>query len=41
MTTTRNRTRTFVRNLGVRLLPGVLLSASLNLHARDPHRELR
>lgn len=41
MTTMRSRTRTLVRNLGIRLLPGVLLSASLNLHARDPHRELR
>jgi len=41
MTTTRSRTRTILRNLGIRLLPGVLLSASLNLHARDPHRLLR
>ena len=41
MTTTRSPTRTFLRNLGIRLLPGALLSASLNLHARDPHRELR
>jgi 2-polyprenyl-6-methoxyphenol hydroxylase-like FAD-dependent oxidoreductase len=41
MTTTRSRTRTWLRNLGIRLLPGALLSASLNLHARDPHRELR
>jgi 2-polyprenyl-6-methoxyphenol hydroxylase-like FAD-dependent oxidoreductase len=41
MTTTRNPVRTFVRDLAIRLLPGSLLSASLNLHARDPHRELR
>jgi 2-polyprenyl-6-methoxyphenol hydroxylase-like FAD-dependent oxidoreductase len=41
MTTTRNPARTFLRNLGIRLLPGALLSASLNLHARDPHRRLR
>ena len=41
MTTTRSRPRTLLRNLGIRLLPGVLLSASLNLHARDPHRPLR
>ena len=41
MTTTRSRTRTLLRNMGIRLLPGALLSAALNLHARDPHRELR
>jgi 2-polyprenyl-6-methoxyphenol hydroxylase-like FAD-dependent oxidoreductase len=41
MTTTRSPARTFVRNLGIRLLPGALLSASLNLHARDPHKALR
>jgi 2-polyprenyl-6-methoxyphenol hydroxylase-like FAD-dependent oxidoreductase len=41
MTTTRSRTRTLLRTLGIRLLPGSLLSASLNLHARDPHRALR
>lgn len=41
MTTTRNRARTFVRNAAIRMLPGRLVSASLKLHARDPHRELR
>ena len=41
VTTTRNRARILARNAAIRLLPGVLLSASLRLHARDPHRELR
>jgi 2-polyprenyl-6-methoxyphenol hydroxylase-like FAD-dependent oxidoreductase len=41
MTTTRNRARTFLRNVAIRLLPGRLVSASLKLNARDPHRELR
>jgi len=41
MTTTRNRARIFVRDTAIRLLPGRLLSASLSLHARDPHGELR
>jgi 2-polyprenyl-6-methoxyphenol hydroxylase-like FAD-dependent oxidoreductase len=41
MTTTRSRARSLVRNAAIRLLPGVLLAASLSLHARDPHRPLR
>jgi len=41
MTTTRNPARTLLRNTAIRLLPGALLSASLKLNARDPHRELR
>ena len=41
MTTTRNPARTLLRNTAIRLLPGALVSASLKLNARDPHRELR
>lgn len=41
MTTTHNRARIFLRTMAVRLIPGQLFSASLSLHARDPHRELR
>ena len=41
MTTTRNPARTFVRNAAIRMLPARLVSASLKLHARDPHRALR
>jgi 2-polyprenyl-6-methoxyphenol hydroxylase-like FAD-dependent oxidoreductase len=41
VTTTRNRAKIRARNAAIRLLPGFLLSASLNLHARDPHRKLR
>jgi 2-polyprenyl-6-methoxyphenol hydroxylase-like FAD-dependent oxidoreductase len=41
MTTTRNPLTIGARNAAIRLLPGFLLAASLNLHARDPHRELR
>ena len=40
-TTTRSRSRIFLRNAAIRLAPGFLLTASLNLHARDPHRQLR
>ena len=41
MTTTRNPAKTLLRNTAIRLLPGGLVSASLKLNARDPHRELR
>ena len=41
MTTTRSRSRTFLRNTAIRLLPGPLVSASLKLNARDPHVALR
>lgn len=41
MTTTRSRARTFMRNTAIRLLPGVALSGTLSLHARDPHKRLR
>lgn len=41
MTTTRNRVKSRVRDAAIRLLPGRLLSASLNTYARDPHRQLR
>jgi 2-polyprenyl-6-methoxyphenol hydroxylase-like FAD-dependent oxidoreductase len=41
VTTTRNRMKIHARDAAIRLLPGRLLSASLNLHARDPHRRLR
>jgi 2-polyprenyl-6-methoxyphenol hydroxylase-like FAD-dependent oxidoreductase len=41
MTTTRSRARALARNAAIRLLPGTLLAAVLNLHARDPHRALR
>jgi 2-polyprenyl-6-methoxyphenol hydroxylase-like FAD-dependent oxidoreductase len=41
VTTTRNRAKILARNAAIRLLPGFLLSGSLTLHARDPHRQLR
>jgi 2-polyprenyl-6-methoxyphenol hydroxylase-like FAD-dependent oxidoreductase len=41
MTTTRSRLKIRARETAIRLLPGGLLSATLNMHARDPHRELR
>ena len=41
MTTTRSRARALARNALIRLLPGIVLAAVLNLHARDPHRPLR
>ena len=40
-TTTRGRLRIRARELAIRLLPGVLLSGTLRLHARDPHAALR
>jgi len=40
-TTTRSRARIFLRNSAIRLLPGIVLSGTLRLHARDPHRQLR
>lgn len=41
LTTTRSRARILTRNAAIRLLPGAVLSGTLNLHARDPHRPLR
>jgi 2-polyprenyl-6-methoxyphenol hydroxylase-like FAD-dependent oxidoreductase len=41
ITTTRSRPRIFLRDAAIRLLPGILLSGTLRLHARDPHRSLR
>jgi 2-polyprenyl-6-methoxyphenol hydroxylase-like FAD-dependent oxidoreductase len=41
VTTTRSGLRIRVRELAIRLLPGILLSGTLRLHARDPHARLR
>lgn len=41
LTTTRSRARMFMRDSAIRLLPGIVLSGTLRLHARDPHRRLR
>jgi 2-polyprenyl-6-methoxyphenol hydroxylase-like FAD-dependent oxidoreductase len=41
ITTTRSRARIGLRNAAIRMLPGVVLSCSLQLHARDPHGPLR
>jgi 2-polyprenyl-6-methoxyphenol hydroxylase-like FAD-dependent oxidoreductase len=41
LTTTRNRVKIAVRNAAIRLLPGIVLSGTLRLHARDPHARLR
>lgn len=41
MTTTRSRARIFLRDTMLRLMPPVLLSGALRLHARDPHAPLR
>jgi 2-polyprenyl-6-methoxyphenol hydroxylase-like FAD-dependent oxidoreductase len=41
ITTTRSRARILMRNAAIRLLPGAVLSGTLTLHARDPHRPLR
>jgi 2-polyprenyl-6-methoxyphenol hydroxylase-like FAD-dependent oxidoreductase len=41
LTTTRSRTRRFVRDTAIRLLPGAGVSWMLNAHASDPHRRLR
>lgn len=41
LTTTRSRSRMFVRSALLGLLPGALVSLMLNAHARDPHRDLR
>ena len=41
MTTTRSRARIFLRDTMLRLMPPVLLSGTLRLHARDPHASLR
>jgi 2-polyprenyl-6-methoxyphenol hydroxylase-like FAD-dependent oxidoreductase len=40
-TTTRNPAKILARNAAIRLLPGFVLSGTLRLHARDPHRQLR
>ncbi len=41
LTTTRSRARIRLRDAAIRLLPGVVLSGTLLLHARDPHAPLR
>jgi len=41
LTTTRSRPRMLARNAAIRLLPGIVLSGTLRLHARDPHVGLR
>jgi 2-polyprenyl-6-methoxyphenol hydroxylase-like FAD-dependent oxidoreductase len=41
LTTTRSRARILAREIGIRLMPGALLSGTLRLHARDPHARLR
>jgi 2-polyprenyl-6-methoxyphenol hydroxylase-like FAD-dependent oxidoreductase len=41
LTTTRSRSRIFVRDAAIRLLPEAVVSWTLNAHARDPHRLLR
>jgi 2-polyprenyl-6-methoxyphenol hydroxylase-like FAD-dependent oxidoreductase len=41
LTTTRKLSRIVLREAGIRLLPGAVVSWALNSHARDPHRDLR
>ena len=41
LTTTRSRARIFLRDTVIRALPGIVLSGTLRLHARDPHARLR
>jgi 2-polyprenyl-6-methoxyphenol hydroxylase-like FAD-dependent oxidoreductase len=41
LTTTRSRVKIAARNAAILMLPGIVLSGTLGLHARDPHRELR
>ena len=41
LTTTTSGLRTLLRNAAIRLTPARLLSLSLQMHARDPHRALR
>ncbi len=41
LTTTRSHVRIRARNAAIRLLPGIVLSGTLRLHARDPHASLR
>jgi 2-polyprenyl-6-methoxyphenol hydroxylase-like FAD-dependent oxidoreductase len=41
LTTTRSRARIFLRDTAIRMLPGIVLSGTLRLHARDPHARLR
>lgn len=41
LTTTRSRVTIAMRDTAIRLLPGIVLSGTLRLHARDPHRRLR
>jgi 2-polyprenyl-6-methoxyphenol hydroxylase-like FAD-dependent oxidoreductase len=41
LTTTRKRSRIFMRDTAIWLIPGAAVSWTLNAHARDPHRPLR
>ena len=41
LTTTRNRLTIAARNAAILMLPGIVLSGTLRLHARDPHAKLR
>ena len=41
VTTTRSGVRRLLRNAALRLLPAIVLSGTLRLHARDPHAGLR
>ena len=41
LTTTRNRLTIAARNAAILMLPGIVLSGTLRLHARDPHARLR
>lgn len=41
LTTTRNRLTIAARNAAILMLPGIVLSGTLRLHARDPHASLR
>jgi 2-polyprenyl-6-methoxyphenol hydroxylase-like FAD-dependent oxidoreductase len=41
LTTTRKRSKVFMRDTVIRLTPGAVVSWTLNTHARDPHRRLR
>ena len=41
LTTTRSRVKIAVRNAAILMLPGIVLSGTLRLHARDPHASLR
>jgi 2-polyprenyl-6-methoxyphenol hydroxylase-like FAD-dependent oxidoreductase len=41
LTTTRSRVKIAARNAAILILPGIVLSGTLRLHARDPHASLR